>query len=65
MMKRILLLLMAACVALAANARKTIAEDVFIDSIYYNLYETESGQYEAEVGRARYWWYDNKSYVIP
>lgn len=66
MTKRILLLLMTACVALAANARKTIAEDVFIDSIYYNLYETESGQYEAEVADGdRYWEYDNKSYIIP
>lgn len=61
MTKRILLLLMTACLALAANARKTIAEDVVIDSLYYNLYETESGQYEAEVVRS----YNNKSYVIP
>lgn len=60
MMKRILLLLITACVALAANARKTIVEDVVIDSLYYNLYETENGQYEAEVGAGdRYWKYDN------
>ena len=65
-MKRILLLLITACVALAANARKTIVEDVVIDSLYYNLYETENGQYEAEVGAGdRYWKYDNKSYIIP
>ena len=61
MMKRILLLLMTAFVALAANARETIVEDVVIDSLYYDLYETESGQYEAEVVGS----YNNKSYVIP
>ena len=68
MTKRILLLLMTACLALAANARKTIAEDVVIDSIHYNLYETESGQYEAKVVNGDGGYYsphNNKSYIIP